>query len=267
MRTNNLLFQNVGLEVVKTVGIILIVVYSFTTIFRITSPATTTPIPSSVIKTNQGEICARTESYEMEPEFGRAISLVKQRTAAMELQLFGHGGESWIYNCLHVQYGEVGTSEGVFYFDDNVSSPDKLVIHVNPDYKKSDDLLTALLLSHEIQHAGQYALLKQYGTKSSCIRDETMAFHWQYQFYRWLNDEERKSIISRAYYGELSSTAVHTQIQMLEQMAMFSNAAEQTCRSRKLVGDWDCYTDEFVPQVEKWVRSNPYYQEQCKGEL
>lgn len=202
--------------------------------------------------------CTRLTPYDLQPEFQRAISLIKQRSQ--------YPNENWIYNCVDIQYGNALGAEGVFYFDDTVSSLDKLVIVVDRSYREADDLLTAALLSHELQHAGQYVLFKKYGTPVSCIQDEVSAFFWQYQFIRSLNNEERNSIVSRL--RNYSSRELHNQLQIIEDLALMHSAAEKTCLRQNVSPNteevWSCYVKESRQKIEKWVVSNPHYQKQCE---
>ena len=89
-------------------------------------------------------------------------------------------------------------------FSEN-STPDRLRIYVSPRYQVKDDLLTAILLSHEFAHAlvfaGEFTNQLPSNLRVSCYENEASAFLSQMQFLVTLNDEEKLSIISRSYTG------------------------------------------------------------------
>ncbi|MFZ2026396.1 MAG: hypothetical protein WAV30_03875 [Microgenomates group bacterium] len=213
------------------------------------------PIPIST-DTNNLTICTRKEMYTMPPEFVRAISLIEQRSVHSDYRLMD--------KCLDVQYGDTGDSEGIFYFDSEASSLEHYIIKVNESYKQVDDLLTAILLSHELQHAEQY-YMKVHDNKSfGCVWNEVSAFFWQFQFVRSLNLEERKSLSARM--NTYSGTQMHVQIRILEDLLVFHNQANQSCSSQKYPNEddqWSCYVKEFRGKLQNWVESNPAYKKQC----
>ncbi len=150
--------------------------------------------------------CGRFEKYSMPEEFNRAVSLIIQRM----MQSGNNTVKSItnIHNCLDIQYAqsddEMHGAEGVFMFSTN-STPDRLQIFVSPRYQAKDDLLTAVLLSHEFAHAlvfaGEFTNQLPSNLRVSCYENEASAFLSQMQFLTTLNEEEKLSIISRSYTG------------------------------------------------------------------
>lgn len=143
--------------------------------------------------------CTRKEPYEMPEEFKRAFSIIKQRWTDYGFS----GGSDYIdsyKNCFNIQYGDlrmVGGAEGAFWFDETISSPDNLQITIDNIYKFNDDLLTAVILQHEIVHALNFISDKRDGVKTDCIESEIKAFTAESAFLRTLNQGEKDSIIQR----------------------------------------------------------------------
>jgi len=207
------------------------------------------------------ESCNRKKPYVLAPEFDRALSLIEQR----ESEYYDNKSNAvgWIRNCLYIEYADTGEAEGMFYFDDAISSPERLVIKVNPSYKETDDLLTALLLRHELEHAGSYIIFKKWGTTIPCLQGEASAFHWQYQFYRSLTKEEQKSIISRLVYGKATGSQISIQIQILDNLSVYHVQATKACAAKPEEERWGCYTASFTSLIKKYIENNPFYQKQC----
>lgn len=204
------------------------------------------------------KVCSRTSPYPMPSEFQRALSLIEQRETASNIANHSNA-VTWIKNCLDIRYGDTGNNEGEFFFDDSVSSPDRLVIVVNPSYQASDDLLTAILLRHELEHAGAYETYKKYGTQLTCLQNETSAFFWQFQFVLTLNKEELSSLDSRIAVGANQNNM----LPMLKQLSAYNLQATTACQEAASDKKWACYVAEFNQQIEQSIRNNPVYQKEC----
>lgn len=61
----------------------------------------------------------------MPEEFKRALSLIKQRTIS---KMGDKVGDFSMNNCLDIQYANLDNVEGLFTFDENKSSMDRLTI-------------------------------------------------------------------------------------------------------------------------------------------
>lgn len=194
--------------------------------------------------------CNRTEMYPMSPEFSRAISIIEQRT----------GDESFMgdfKNCLNIQYKDLKTegidAEGVFLFDNSISSPDNLVMYVDSSYKESDDYLTAILLVHEITHAMQFYK----GTDKSCVEKEVSAFYNEMVLYAKLNKGERDALSARMY-NPLDYPSSTPQIRALEDLIDLFLVANRDCN-----GEVQCSLDEGRNSIRNMIIGSPFYQKQC----
>lgn len=186
-------------------------------------------------------LCPRTKMYSMNPEFERAVKLILQRTS----------NPTSIYqdviNCVNIKYSdndsEMEGAEGAFYFQEGQAA-DNLEILVSPRYSIKDDLITAILLVHEISHATNYANDLASGEKSDCYRDEAVAFNNQNWFITLLNKEEQDSVFARASLGGS---------QELQNIMYVWNTIP------KFQGE------TFLDKAENFVKSNPAYVEQCSN--
>lgn len=191
--------------------------------------------------------CGRFEKYSMPEEFNRAVSLIIQRM----IQSGNNTAKSItnIHNCLDIQYAqsdeEMHGAEGVFMFSTN-STPDRLQIFVSPRYQAKDDLLTAVLLSHEFAHAlvfaGEFTNQLPLNLRVSCYENEASAFISQMQFLTTLNEEEKLSIISRSYTG-------------------YSQEAMSVINLIVALGNSP--GDDPYQKALNYVKNSPFYQKQC----
>lgn len=239
--------------------------------------------------------CTKQTPYNNKPEFQRAISLISQRMAP-ELAEWEKGQNVTsnspiapifsLKNCLDIQYAslanELGSAEGVFYFDNNVSGTDKLKILVSPTYKSQDDVVTAYLLVHEIYHAIQFVTESSWGvvleecykndTKDycdglakeihqpfywpDCITKEANAYLVQRIFISSLKPVEKNTLALRATQQEMTRGS-DSQIQnIMENVTYINNLQSQgICKA----DDGACFRDNLV----KRLQSTDFYREQC----
>lgn len=189
--------------------------------------------------------CERIEKYTIPQEFDRALSLIVQRLKQSNDAVSNKNAERFnaIRNCLDIQYApsdeDISGAEGVFSFSEN-STNDRLQIFVSPRYEVKDDLLTAILLSHEIAHAFIFAT----GSSNtiSCYENEALAFQTEMRFLGTLNDEEVASITYR--YNNRSSDEVKGVINLITDMGRTSGSTPHD-------------------KALNWVKNNPFYQKQC----
>lgn len=196
-------------------------------------------------KAKNASLCNRDDPYPMPREFSRAISLIIQRfgdSRNADVSEFSKQLDQ-IKNCLNITYAlsenEIGGNEGVFSFSE-ASSPENLEIQVSPKYSATDDILTAILLTHEISHAMFYAN----GSIDilDCYENEAQAFTNEWFFYVLLNKEEQKSITSRILETQ---NATNTVMQFLT--------------INRLPGS--TYYDKAL----SFVKSSEVYQQQCNN--
>jgi hypothetical protein len=140
-------------------------------------------------------LCNRKDPYPLAPEFERALSLILQRT--QEKTPVVYDDIKAIRKCLTISYtsdANIKGAEGVFQFQPQ-GTKDKLEILVSNRYSEKDDILTAILLSHELAHA--YRFSTGLDKQDTCYENEATAFYAQDSFTRTLNKEEIDSLISR----------------------------------------------------------------------
>lgn len=190
--------------------------------------------------------CVRESGYEMPEEFKRALSLIEQRYRNRgDIEEAGRLDD--ISNCLRIEYSESGKeingAEGVFVFSPS-HNLDEYLIKVSPKYSIKDDLLTAVLLRHELTHVFQYANKEAVNSEEGCYKAEASAFISEGRFvYNILNNEEEKSLKAR-----IAKTPEATQLfQTLLSIASYEG-------------------DLMEEKALNFVKSISYYQKQCKKE-
>lgn len=198
-------------------------------------------------------ICSRSIPYNNPPEFTRAVSLINQRLNQAKMEELVY---TPIINCLDIQYTnkDMDNAEGYFIFDPD-SSINDLKIYVNPIYNKYDDILTALLLSHELRHVQQFVNFKTKGTNLDCYDNEIEAFMWQLAFLTYLNPEEQKSLYNRISQDQNLNSAYASTWKLLQ----IWNDTQDCNNSNTCVGG------DTKQQITSMVKNNRYYQEQCKS--
>jgi hypothetical protein len=239
--------------------------------------------------------CDKKIAHEMKPEFSRAISLIVQRIQESSKQYDEFNIELGAYplgliinnkNCLDIQYApsvsDMSGADGLFLFSSEFSDKNRLKILVSPEYKAQDDLMTALLLSHEITHAEQFInedvfnneiarchrqldskfckevedSLKELLVKS-CFVKEQEAFYQQFYFYMKLKDSEHSTLMSK-YIADYQSKY---NLPVVSLMNTYTNLILSTCSPSITGNPWGCINDYFG----KSVVETPFYQEQCVG--
>lgn len=194
------------------------------------------------LMTDTPTFCSRSVPYTNPPEFDRIYSLILQRTSNYKTDY------ELIKNCVLFKYagadGEMDGAEGLFSFRQG-QSVDKLEILVSPRYKIKDDLITSILVIHELSHAVDYVRGLTYGAPVDCFETEAAAFQNQNWFISILNPEERASINARLIVG-----------------------GSEELRSIKY--SWDGVIDASGTTNEEkslsFVKSNPFYQKQCANQ-
>jgi hypothetical protein len=226
--------------------------------------------------------CERKEAYQLRPEFQRSLSLIFQRlseaTGKSDTNLLR--GVKSNFKCLDISYAssseEMAGADGYFLFSKDFSNRNKLTIIVDPAYKAQDDLMTAMLLSHELNHAEQFIMEDVYNTavarcyenssrdicdnakkaysylSISCYDKEIMAFNNQFYFFLQLKDAEKASLLSKYLTGNSSSYN-------LPVLYLMDNYTKLLTTCGNSVDGSSCANNWFKVQVT----SNPFYQKQC----
>jgi hypothetical protein len=144
-------------------------------------------------------LCDRKEPYKMPEEFVRAISLIKQRLGENGFKEAADYIGSY-QDCYNIQYGDAQSiegAEGAFWFDTRISSPDNLQFTINNAYKFNDDLLTSVVIAHEITHALNFVAEQRDNVANTCLENERRAFLFELTFLKSLNTGEKDSILER----------------------------------------------------------------------
>lgn len=154
--------------------------------------------------------CSRQTGYPIKPEFERSINLINQRFSQYVDSFEGDLGDenspgrhaqtyinrlSDVRRCLNIEYSsevdDIGAN-GTFLFNQQ-SQPNNLIILISPRYAATDDLLTALLLAHEITHAQDYHRIYPdvSHNKDQCLQAESVAYYYEIMLLGVLSKEEQ----------------------------------------------------------------------------
>jgi len=250
-------FRDVFLSIVAICFVLYLTSIVFKSVNNQEAPSNQTPDNATVEK-----FCIRNAPFPLAPEFDRVLSLILQR----QQQKGNAYADKFkaMRNCLDIQYADLHSNsgaEGVFYFDNEVSSPNRLVIEVDRNYSFTDDITTAYLLYHELTHARQYLEVMSNEMKWGCIDSEVDAYFQQLVLGSLLNEEESSSVISRLERGSQNA-----QLNQYETLLNMSSDSSDQCGGVKKM-DTDCWLRKVKSQIRNMIISNPAYQEQCKGEL
>lgn len=210
--------------------------------------------------------CSRKKLYPMPSEFERALSLIYQRMG--EHVKIGEDGNALKY-CLDVQYGDLRSqnAEGIFLFDKN-STKNDLKIIVDRNYQSYDDILTAVLLSHEMAHASQFlSQSENISNKIDCYEQEVQAFISQMSLIAVLNPEEAESLVYRVDNNPTKNNAysiLDTLFSINKQLVdVCGNPMSTDLSDPRNKAYSDCFFGNREKMLEKMVRNSPEYQKQC----
>ncbi|MFA5961520.1 MAG: hypothetical protein WC848_02485 [Parcubacteria group bacterium] len=193
-------------------------------------------------------MCLRDSGYDIPEEFKRSISLIVQRLEQSGSASAKNNAEDIkkISNCLNIQYAdsvqEMNEAEGYFIFLPSQSLGD-YTIKISPKYSTKDDLLTAILLSHEIQHAVDFVYGNYSGAGRDCFDLEARAFTMQNNIISAMNKEEINSLVTRAAVGNSTEATQIVDLYII---------------IPKLKGK------DYHEKALNFVKSEPFYHEQCK---
>ena len=209
--------------------------------------------------------CTRNVRLENEPRFDRALSLVYEKIGKLQTDLGDASSlifSPQLVNCIRVKKSDLPDTigvEGFFVFNDKDIKPNDFPISVDRKYDDADDLVNALLLTHEITHVHQY--ISQLNNKDtlSCIDKEVSAFYSQLLFTTELNQEEGKSLDLRI----VNDQKLHPQLQLIDSMRSLRDP--HIFSKCDIFGDPDCVSRDMKSKIKELILQNDYYKEQCKG--
>lgn len=230
--------------------------------------------PIAETNTNQN-ICTRPKPFPLNQEFNNALDLIQQRSKSAEdiikktlkpnepLPRFFPAIDS--RNCLDIFYSDRLLKYSNAWFDSENSTPNHLIIKIDQKYKdqKIDNLVMAMLLSHELTHVRQYFDIKS-GKKMTCIQQEVDAFLIQLRLLAILNKDEQPlvmNLIKTKYYYALGT---------FYDIWIGQDKAATPCNLLQPSGQFNqnsfniCYWDKMQTIAEEYIKTVPGYQEHCK---
>lgn len=210
--------------------------------------------------------CDRTDPYTLAPEFERARSFRIQRYIDSGLTM-----NNDFYNCINIVYSDLSSrgASGLFIFDDS-SDIQNLTIYVDISYKYSDDLLTAILLSHEFEHVSQYLHFLKTGEELDCMQKEVDAFSNQLFFIWSLNEEEKQSLFSRINTynrGLYGNSRMVSEIGQLDTLLDIGAQSYNFCKKQYVLNtkEFDiCRINTIKELITSMVYNSDFYQRQCQ---
>lgn len=220
-----------------------------------------------VFKDKSSLSCKRANPYVSEKEFDRVLDLIAQRLD-IEENYGTYWGNAYNYrNCIDVQYSQQSKdmgAEGLFFGEDPKLQDLKILI--NPDYKSFDDLTIATVMIHELTHVGQYISENTTKTKIDCYESEAEAFTSQAIFLSQLKPEETRSIYARIKQNVQANPAFQILLGIEQKQTEAYNACDFLRKENNLTTLQfnNCVWTGTQNKLETEVRTDKYYQEQCK---
>lgn len=212
--------------------------------------------------------CTRSEPLKNLPQYDRALSLIKQRiqesiqrdnNTDFETSFLRFPYE--LVNCIYVKEEKMDPEskiEGYFTIDSKEIKNNYFPITVNKEYKEADDIVTAILIAHEMTHVQQF--LEEIPTKkrNDCLRSEADAFVSQYDFFGVLSMEEMVSVNTRIKLKESSQP----QILMISKLQELSrDFASPACGFMSRA----CDREVLKVQMYKLLTKDEFYRKQCEN--
>src|SRR3989344_6440533 len=141
--------------------------------------------------------CTRTERWENKPQYDRALSLIQQRIQeSIELDKGTDGATAFtnfppnLVNCIFIKEEDIDDKsgiEGYFALDSSEIKNNYFPITIDKDYKEADDIVTALLIAHEMAHVQQFLVGTPMSPRNECLRAEADAFVTQWMMFGTLS--------------------------------------------------------------------------------
>ncbi len=253
------------------IALLVLTVVSFFGLYGFTKLGITNIAPKNVInkkaepsKTPTKISCTRTSRLDNEPQYDRALSLIQQRVDENNKWWDKYGEKidgrfkhfpPELVNCIKITkelITKLSGIEGYFTFNSKDIKTNYFPITVSSDYDFADDIVTALLLSHEMTHVQQFIDTQNGKNALSCIDSEIDAFIAQLDFYVILNNEENSSVFNRIK----SDGNLHSQLQILDEMMTINR--DSNCKFDK-----NCLDTNLTTKLRKMITEDSYYKKQC----
>lgn len=211
-------------------------------------------------------ICTRTERFANKPQYDRALSLIRQRIEeSIDLDKGTDDATAFdrfppeLVNCIYVKEEDIDNGSGVegyFTINDTEIKNNYFPITVDKDYKESDDIVTALLLAHEMTHVQQYLDGTPINSRNECLRSEADAFVTQWMLFGNLSIEEMVSVNARIEKNDF----LHPQLSMIANIRELSQKyALPACGFMSR----DCSREVLKVQMFKVLFDDEFYRKQC----
>lgn len=227
--------------------------------------------------------CTRTTRLDNAPQYDRALSFIQQR--------INENLDRFIYNPMHlfkyfppqlvncikiIEETPNGSNdfEGYFTFNGKDIKTDYYPIVVNSKYVQSDDVLIAMLLTHEMTHVQQYIDSVNNKTALACVDSEVQAFLSTYRFFiSGLNSKEGLLIwgrIDEAVENSKRNGSLDVNRpfdgQLLMLHAIIDMRNNTTCKLEGKLADqvyYDCVDAQVLPRFKQLIEKDDYYKKQC----
>jgi len=214
-----------------------------------------------------GPECLRTERLNNSPQFDRPLSLIQQR---IQESIERDKTTSWksaflefppnLVNCIYVKEEVIDSDsgiEGYFTFNGEDVKSNYFPITVDKKYKDADDVVTALLITHEMEHVQQFLNKTPMDTRNECLKAEAEAFIAQWSLFGSLSIEEMTSINARIEYNDF----LHPQLQMIERIRELSSEyAIPACGFMEK----KCNREVLKVQMFHVLFDDDFYKKQCE---
>lgn len=293
MVKKNKTIQLVNKKAILLIGVILAIFYLIL-FFKNNRNAPITEKKINVITDKNNYIgCTRTSRLDNLPQYDRALSLIQQRLIVNQ-ERFKYNKRSLftsfvpnLTNCIKVveeQSTESNPFEGYFTFNGKDIKSNYFPIIVNSKYVQSDDILIALLLTHEMTHVQQYIDSVNNIKTLSCIDKEVNAFLATRMFYiSGLNEEEMNAVSLRIYEAvDNNDTSLSYslnrpfdgQLLMLEAIQNLYSSPLLSCEpvknpsandtSWKKFGSYlECVDSEVPILLKEIIEKDKFYKKEC----
>lgn len=226
--------------------------------------------------------CSRKLRLDNQPQYDRALSLIQQRLITNKKRFKYNNRAIFTYfpsdlvNCIKIieeAPNDKNDFEGYFKFNGSKIKENYYPIVVNSKYVESDDVLIALLLSHEMTHVQQYINSVNNKKAFSCIDNEVDAFLASRQFYiSGLNNEEM-SVVSLRINETIDNDRIDprsfdNQLIMLNVIQNLYSSPQSKCKKVNVSSDeWNesinCIDKEVPVLLKQIIENDDYYKKQC----
>lgn len=229
--------------------------------------------------------CTRNTRQDNAPQYDRALSLIQQRLKENQdgrfknnsMHLFDYFPSNLV-NCIKIVEETPTKStdfEGYFILNNKDIKNNYFPIVVNSKYVHEDDVLSTLLLVHEITHVQQYIDTINDKRTNSCIDNEVEAFFATYRFFiSVLNSKEVLLVFDRIdrVINEYQNPSLNKSDDIFDkELSMLSNIV--ILRRNAPCGEatfenldqsyYDCVDAYTLSQLRKNIENDEYYKSQC----